>query len=271
MRVALLGLGAILLVLLGLWLSRKPAQVRDWAPDQAISPRATIAGDSATIEGVRNFRWTGPASFTPAWETRRYDLRQLASVWYVLVPFSQTFRGPAHAFVSFGFDDGRYLSLSVEARREAGETYGVFTGLLRKFELIYVAGDEQDVIGRRAVYDDDDVYLYPIRASREAVRGMFVAMLERMNALHDRPEFYNTLTNNCTLNLVHHVNQLSPGLVPGGWRILLPGYSDVVVQRLGLIDSTLPLETARRRFRINDRARAALDSPDFSAAIRRAE
>lgn len=266
--------GLILLALvpvLGLalvWLMATPRHERRWAPDQAVLPRAVFDGKRVRIEGVRTFRWTSATESEPAWEDREYDLDRLATAWYVLVPLTRTWRGPAHAFVTFGFDDGRYLAISVEARREASESYGVLKGLLRRFELLYVIGDERDLIGRRAVYDGVDVFLYPIRADRTSIRAVFRAMLERANGIRERPEFYNSITNNCTLNLVRHVNALVPGRIPGSWRILLPGYSDEVIHRLGLIDSTGAIADARARFRINDRARAALGDPDFSRRIR---
>lgn len=262
----------LLLFLLGLmWSFLTPSHDRRWAVDQSVLPFAEFDGDRVTVHGVRNFRWSSATEFSPAWEDRSYDLRQVATAWYVLVPFSRRWRGPAHSFVSFGFDDGRYLAISIEARREVGETYGVIKGLLRRFELIYVLGDERDLIGRRAVFDGSDVYLYPIRASREAVRSVFRGMLERADKLHATPEFYHTITNNCTLNLVHHVNHLVPGRIPSSWKTALPGYSDEVIHRLGLIDSSGTLAEVRARFRINERARAALDAPDFSARIRAVE
>jgi hypothetical protein len=261
-------LGALALSGLGFWSLLSPSHDRHWSTEQSVLPWVEWAGDSVRVHGVRNFHWTGPTSFEPAWEDRSYRLDRVASVWYVLVPFSRRWRGPAHAFVSFGFDDGQYLAISVEARREVGEVYGPFKGLFRRFELTYVIGDERDMIGRRAVYDGTDVFLYPIRADRAGARAMLTGMLERANQLRDRPEFYNTLTNNCTLNLVRHVNQIVPGRIPSRWRVILPGYSDQVAASLGLIDSTLPLAEARAKFRINDRARAALDSADFSKLIR---
>lgn len=257
------------LCLLGLmWSFLTPSHDRRWAIDQSVLPFVEFDGDLVHVHGVRNFRWTSATDFTPRWEDRSYDLRQVASAWYVLVPFSRRWRGPAHAFVTFGFDDGRYLAISVEARREVGETYGAIKGLLRRFELIYVLGDERDLIGRRAVFDGSDVYLYPIRASREAVRAVFRGMLERADRIHATPEFYHTITNNCTLNLVQHVNQLVPDRIPSSWRIVLPGYSDEVIHRLGLIDSIGTLDEVRARFRINDRAKTALDAADFSSRIR---
>lgn len=269
MRLLLIILGLLALAGTVVWLLRRPSHDRVWSTDQAVLPVAEFGGDSVLIRGVRNFRWTSATTNAPAWEDRSYRLDQVAAAWYVLVPFSDQFRGPAHGFVTFGFDDGRHLAISVEARREQGETYGAIAGIFRTFELIYVIGDERDLVGRRAVYDDDSVYLYPVRAARADVRAMLTGMLQRANGLRARPEFYNTLTNSCALNLIRHVNQIAPGRIPASWRIVLPGYSDKVVHALGLIDSSMSLEQARARYRINDRAAAALDSADFSALIRR--
>ena len=97
---------------------------------------------------------------------------------------------------------------------------------------------------------------------------MLVEMLERANALADAPEFYNTLYSTCTTNIVRHVNTISPRRVPFSYKVLLPGYSDELAFDLGLIDTDLPLEQARRRFHINERALRYADAPDFSHRIR---
>ena len=245
-----------------------PRSDRQWVPQQAVMPRADIRGDSVYVNHVRNFSYTAEEVFTPAYDDRRYDLNKLETVWFIVTPFSKQWRGPAHTFVSFGFADSQYVGISVEARREPGETYGPFTGLFRQFELIYVIGDERDLIGSRAVYGGYDVYVYPIRASRERIRALFLEMLARSNALATRPEFYNTLTNNCTSNVVDHVNHIVPHAVPHGIKTILPGYADEVAYSLGLIDNSLSLDEARRRFRVNDQARRFVATPDFSRRIR---
>ena len=231
-------------------------------------PEIEIRGHLAHVKGVRNFTYSGPGRFTPGYAERTYDLDQLTAVWFVLTPFAKAWRGPAHSFVTFGFADSQFVSISVEARKEPGETYDLFTGLARQFELMYVIGEERDLIGQRAAFQDYPVYLYPIRARPEQVRAMFVGMLERARALRTHPEFYNTATNNCTSNVVRHVNEIAPGAVPGGIRTILPGYSDAVAHELGLIDTRLDLDAARERFRINERARRWIDDPAFSLRIR---
>ena len=246
-----------------------PRSDRTWVPQQTEMARADVRGDSVFVHHLRNFSYTAEEQFTPAYHDRAYDLSQLETVWFVVTPFSTHWRGPAHTFVSFGFADSQYVAISVEARREPGETYSPLTGLFRRFELIYVVGDERDLIGSRAVYGGYDVYVYPIRASRERIRAMFIEMLARANALATKPEFYNTLTNNCTSNVVDHVNHIVPRAVPHGIKTILPGYADEVAYTLGLIDNSISLDEARHRYRVNDRARQYATSADFSKAIRR--
>jgi len=161
------------------------------------------------------------------------------------------------------------VAISAEIRKEKGESFSPWKGLLRQYELTYVIGDERDLIRLRTNYRRDPVYLYPVRASRERVRQMFLHMLGRANHLRSHPEFYNTLTNTCTTNIVRHVNELVPGRVhPWSYKVLFPGYADELAYELDLLDTDLPFPEARRRFRIDDDAQK-VGIEDFSRAIRR--
>jgi hypothetical protein len=247
---------------------RSPRTDRTWIAEQERAPQVVFDGDIVRIANVRSFRYTARRAFTPRYVDRTYDLRKLQSVSYVLTPFKLSFRGPAHSFVTFAFADSQFVSISIEARREPGESYELIKGMLRNFEVLYVVGEEADVIGQRAAFDSSHVYLYPIRATKDKVRAMFVSMLERANQLREQPEFYNTVTNNCTSKLIAHVNAVAPGTVPASWRILLPGYSDELGIRLGLIDAKVDIEKARAQYLINDRARKHLNDSLFSFRIR---
>lgn len=263
---------AAVFVALGVWawihLGPTPAADRDWDPEHSVPPRFRIDGPRVTVEGVRNFSWVGAGDYVPAWENRTYDLGELRRVWFVLTPFSTRWRGPAHTFLSFQFGDDDFLAVSVEARRERGESYGVVKGMLRRFELIYVAGDERDLVGVRALHRSDDVYVYPARVDADAARALFLQIAHSANRLHAEPEFYHSVTNNCTTRIVNHVNRVAPARIPRSWRILLPGHADRLALDLGLLDTDLPIEAARERWFVNERARAWADDPGFSLGIR---
>ncbi|MCP3140912.1 Lnb N-terminal periplasmic domain-containing protein [Pyxidicoccus xibeiensis] len=245
----------------------KPSGERDWAPDLARAARAEVDGPRVTIHDVRDFRYRSTTDWDASWYSATYDTRELTGAWFIVEPFSG-FYGAAHTMVSFGFSDGRYVVFSVEVRREKGETFSAVGGLFRQFELIYVVGDERDLVQLRSNHRKDDVYLYPVDASKERIVSFFLDMVARMNALHARPEFYDTLTSNCTTNLVRHVEKVSDVDVPYDHRTLLPAYSDALAYELGLIEKDAPLEVVRARHHINARALAAEGRPDFSRAIR---
>jgi hypothetical protein len=247
----------------------RPSNQRDWSTDQAVLPFAEFDGPMVRVHNIRNFRYRSVSDFTPAYYDKSFDLRKLEKVWFVVEPFGK-WRGPAHTFVTFGFGNDDYLAISVEIRKEKGESFSPLKGLLRRYEVMYVAGDERDLIALRAKYRGDQVYLYPIRTTPERMRRMLTGMLSRMNKLRAEPEFYNTLTNTCTTNLVRHVNTITPGRIPLRLGVLLPGYSDELALELGLIDTNLPLEEARRKFDITPIATRYAEDDSFSSRKRAA-
>jgi Domain of unknown function (DUF4105) len=250
------------------WAVQRPSNQRDWTPDNARTARAEFRGDSVWVHDVRNTDYVTTSRYTVRWEDRAYDLREVERAWFLVEPFSKDWRGPAHTLVSFQFAGGRFLAVSAEIRKEKGEIFSPWKGLLRRFEMTYVVADERDVVRLRTNFRRDPVYLYPVRATRAQARAMLVDMLRRANQLAEHPEWYNTLTNTCTTSIVGHVNRIVPEKVPLSVKVLFPGYSDRLAYDLGLIDTDLPFEQARERFHVNARALQAGESPDFSLRIR---
>ena len=247
----------------------RPSNDRDWTLDQDRLPWADFHGRRVDIHNVRYAHYRSTSDFDVVWEDRSYDLNRLRSLWFVVEPFSSPdWEGPAHTLMSFGFDGGDYLAVSVEIRKEKGEEFSPLKGLLRQYEVMYVVGDERDLIQLRTNHRRDPVYLYPIRAPRKRIEQMLVNMLRRANQLRETPEHYNTLTNTCTTNIVRHVNELVPGQIPWSYKLVLPGYSDELAYELGLIDTDLPFAEAKSHFRVDDDALRAAGREDFSQAIR---
>ncbi len=246
----------------------RPRAEADWTPNEARMPWFEQDGEDVTIHEVRNSSYGQDGTPRPAWETRTYRLGDLRRVWYAVVPFLRL-RGGAHALVSFEFSDGRYLGLSIEARKEVGEAYAVFAGLFRRFELIYLFADERDLIGLRSHVRGEDVFLYPLRVERGALRRFLLDVLDTANELRSTPRFYNALTNTCLTRLVKHLNAVREKKL--GWRleILFPALSDRLALAEGLLDTDRPLAEARRRHRV-DPTSVPLDAPDFSGRIRAA-
>jgi len=176
--------------------------------------------------------------------------------------------GPiGHTFVSFIFDNASPLSISIETRPKVGEGFAPVASLFKQFELIYVVGEEHDLVGVRANHRREPIYLYRLNTSPEDVRRLFLVYLMRINELVDRPEFYHLFTNSCTINIIRYAN------VAGRTgrldiRHILNGWIDAYLYYSGRINTTLPFGELRRRSLINDEVRAANGAADFSDRIR---
>ncbi len=241
----------------------------EWSPDMARVTTAEFNGNLVTLHNVRHCNYRTAQDYDVTWYDKVVDLDKIRTLDYVMVPFGEL-PGIAHTQLSYGFEGDDYIGVSVEIRRKVGESYDFLKGLTSYFPLHYVIADENDLIGRRAIYDLNDVYVYRANATAEQARAMFVDMLERANKLALFPENYNTLTNNCTTNVVRHVNQVARRVkVPFSLKVLFPGYSDRLAYELGLIASDKPFEEAKQAARVNDAAFIYRNDPNFSRMIRR--
>jgi hypothetical protein len=264
-RRALLAVTVVCAIVVGWWLSIPPRTDRDWMPDVARSPTATIEGNRVTVHNVRNFDYRSETDYTERWETRSFDLDQLLGVDLFLC-----FWGPseiAHTIVSWEFADGSHLAVSIETRKERGESYSAVRGFFRQFEVYYVVADERDVVRLRTDYRGERVFLYRLRTPPEEARALLLDYLREINELAQRPRWYNALTHNCTTAIRYHARQV--GLArPLDWRLFANGHLDELGYERGMLDTSLPLEELRRRSDITDRATAVGLEPHFSARIR---
>ena len=261
--------GGVVVVLLVWYFSLRPSNDRDWQPEVSVTPWARRDGDIVTIHGVRNFAYRTETDFDPRWETREYDLTRLASADLIAVYWAG--KAIAHIMVSFGFGGDDYVTMSIETRKERGESYSPLAGFFRQYELVYIVGDERDLIGVRTTYrrPQEDVYIYRVPAHRERIRRVFLDYIRVINDMHDRPRFYNTLLTNCTTGIFLH-SRVNPEGVPLSWKILLSGYVPAYLYERGRIDTRLPFPELERRSLVNAAAHAAGGDPAFSRRIREA-
>ncbi|RQO46120.1 hypothetical protein DBV14_22860 [Variovorax sp. KBW07] len=254
-------------MLLSWWGTILPSQDRVWADDVARQLVARVDGHMVTMENVRNFDWRSDTDYTPRWETRRYDLDRIRSVDVALSYWT----GPAiaHTLVSFGFDDGQFLTFSIEIRKERGESFSSIGGFFKQFELSLVAADERDVVRVRTNVRGEDVYMYRVLLPRPEMRSLFLAYVDEAASLVRAPSFYNTLTANCTTIVYALAKHIVPGL-PMDWRLLASGYLPDYLYDVGGLTPGYSLEALRADGRITDRAIATDKTPgaNFSQAIR---
>jgi len=255
--------------ILGWWLfAINPSNERQWQPDLAKLPYSTIDGDTVRVHNIRNFNYHSEFDFSPAYYSKTYDLNKLEGFDL----FAVYWMGPAiaHTILSFNFGNKDYLAVSIEARKELNEGYSTIKGFFRQYELTYIVADERDVIRLRTNYRKDppeEVYLYRLKPPKGNARRLFLEYLRKINELHEKPAFYNTLLDNCTTAIWLNT-RINPRHLPFSWKILLSGYLPEYIYESNGMTTRLPFEELQQQAHINPVAQAADQSPDFSQRIR---
>jgi Domain of unknown function (DUF4105) len=264
-RMSVVALIVLYLGVVAWWISISPSHDRPWRPEVAVMPRAFIDGDRVRIAGVRNFEYRTRNDFTVRYEEREVLLSHLTGLDFYVSYWSEGLVG--HTFLSFIFDNAPPLSISIETRPEVGEGFAPISSLFKQFELIYVVGDERDLVGVRANHRNETVYLYRLNTSATDARRLLLIYLSRINELADRPEFYHLVSNSCTINIIRYANAAGR---TGSFDIrhLFNGLIDSYLYHSGRVDTLLSFDELRRRSLINEAARAANGAPDFSERIR---
>jgi Domain of unknown function (DUF4105) len=246
-----------------------PSNDRNWVPDLAKIPFGELNDGVVTLHNFRSCKYITESDFVVNFSDRVFRLSDIVEVDYVVVPFQNT---PviAHTMLSFRLANDEYVCVSSEIRKEIGETFSPMLGVTNQFELIYVIADEKDLIRLRTRYRKADVYIYPTVADETAAQQLFIDIMQRINQLASKPEFYNTFVNNCTTNIAQHVNGISSRRPIGrlNWQVLLPGMSPKYAYELGLLDQSVPFDELRQMAHINPLADQYFDDPDFSRRIR---
>jgi len=249
------------------WSSIKPSNNRDWQQDVAVLPYATMQGNLVTIHNIRNFNYRTETDFDARYYDKTFDISKITSVDLITVYWMGD--AIAHVMISFGFGGTDYVTFSIETRKAKGQEYSSIKGFFKQYGLIYVVGDERDLIRVRTSYRNpqEDVYLYRIRVTSERAQQFFMEYVKMIDDLREAPEFYNTLTTNCTTSIITLIRAFG-GDIHYNWKILLSGYTAEYAYELGRLDTTLPFAELRKRSYINKRAHEAGNDQSFSLKIR---
>nr|WP_294507277.1 DUF4105 domain-containing protein [uncultured Rhodopila sp.] len=259
-------LWAVLTVAVAIWYALdRPSNTRDWAPEYAIPATGVETGRTVSLRNIRNFAYRSETEFTASYYDAGFPLDELESVDLVASYWSG--KAIAHIFLTFGFRGGRHIAFSIETRRQAGFEYSTLAGFFHHYELFYVAADERDLIGVRTDIRHEQVYLYRLRLTRETREALFLSYVRKLDELAVNPEWYSTLTHNCTTGILARAD--APRHIRFDWRVLLSGYAPRYAYQLGLLDDGKSYAELQRDSLIRRPPGAVIDA-DYSMKIRQA-
>ncbi len=263
----LLGFLVVFLLIVTWWIRIPASNNRDWQDDVAILPYATMQNNLVTIHNIRNLNYRTETDFDVHYYDKTFNLNTLDSVDFSAVYWmGDTI---AHIIISFGFQETDFIAFSIETRKEKGEGYSAIKGFFKQYELIYIAGDERDLIRVRTDYrkPQEDVYLYRTNVTPQRAQKLFMEYVRQINMMKEKPVWYNTLTTNCTTNIVMHIKTFSDR-IRYNWKVLLSGYMPLYAYELGALDTRLLFKELRERSYINPKTHLIGNDPEFSRKIR---
>ena len=242
-----------------------PSNGRDWQPDVALLTYAEVKDEEATIHNVRNCDYRSETDYTVRHYDKTFDLTKLQTVDLYVVYWGSPMI--CHTMLSFGFKGSDYVCFSIETRKEKTENYSAIKGFFRQFELVYVVGDERDLVRLRTNYRGEQVYLFRLAVDPAVARQVFLSYLREVNSLKEHPEWYNAITANCTTLIRGHTKPYAKD-AKFDWRILVNGRIDELAYERKSLDQSLSFPELKQRSLVNERAKAADKDEDFSKRIR---
>lgn len=186
---------------------RRPAQVLDSNP--------------AALR-VANVRWQYnpyPQDDKFDWATATIKPELVKEVYFVKKPFAPEWIA-AHSLLAFTFEKGglvdakgnesQALVLTIEAFLREGQTYDLKEGLKNKFGIVWLLTTWEDYVTRTALIDQARLIPYPLKNFSHQQKADMVRESVRLAGVNREGEYYHTITNNCTNNLLIVMNRVLP-------------------------------------------------------------
>ncbi|MEZ5947267.1 MAG: DUF4105 domain-containing protein [Hyphomonas sp.] len=243
--------------------TKQPRHDRAWYPHLSRLPHVELEGGVFSIAPYGNWTYTEDAPKDMVWtEVPPHRISDVRRVWFVMEPHPGL-KMMAHTFVMFEFGEGDLIGLTVEARKETREEYSALAGAFNKFELMFYWASPRDLMTRRAVMMDRELYMYPLELTRGEAEAYLTALLEKTISIEQRPRFYNTLTSNCTNELA------KAAALPWDPAFIFTGGADKALYRLKRIAGEGGFDAVHERARVDQRVREIADLPEteFNAAL----
>jgi len=229
---------------------KKPSLNLNWEDESKILPSVNFVGSTIKIKNLRDWRYKTDEVISKKYYDDSFELEKLSKVYLLFNPFGQ-WDGVGHSFLLFEFEDNKTFSVSIEARKEQGEKYDFIKGILNEYEVWYAVGSSADFFTNRAIFHQEDLYIYPLLISKVAGQSLLLDIADEISSLEKNPKFYNTISSNCTNLLADSANRVKDNSVPWHYARIFTGFIDNQLYDLGYIPHDKPFEQIYQEARID--------------------
>jgi hypothetical protein len=240
-----------------------PSLSRAWEPNQAILATIAINGDDISMRNIRNTEYRSATDYTPTYYDRAFKVSELQRA--CLVKETLDGIGNAHLMITFQFPGPEWVVFSPEPRLERGETFSALPGLFRRYEMAIMVTSEIDAIYLRTKVLAHPVTMYDLRLDDEGLRTLFTSMVARESELARVPEFYHTIFNSVSGNLMKPLRAVATKHLPG--PLFFPSNADRLAYDLRLLRRDVTFDLLAGGGMITDVARASEADSSFSERI----
>ncbi len=208
----------------------KPEEINFYDPSNEVQlpkylpkrKQPVLISSNGSIFQIQNIRWHSqpPSENSFDWRDVSIDVSKIKNIYFVKKPFPPESIA-AHSLMLFTFEKGGVIDsngnetdsivLSIEAFLREGQEYSLMEGMKDKFNIVWILATWKDYSERMVYFDKDSkkLVLYPVKLANEAKKELLSYSLSQ-SAVNREGEYYNTITNNCTNNLVILINKTLP-------------------------------------------------------------
>ncbi|MFM2414772.1 MAG: hypothetical protein RI911_465, partial [Candidatus Parcubacteria bacterium] len=202
--------------------------------------------DVFTLSNIRNITYRGEefANYTTEWLQQKYDIRDLQKVWFIENNYASL---QSHIMLTFEFSGSRFLSVSVEVRKENAQDFEVWHVLYKNFYVFYILATEYDIVYLRTNIRKSPTYRYELNLTPDQQKALFKSICSSMQATYDNNLLYKVFRSDCVTTLLKnflaagipvkkHFWDWSPtrvlyrsGLIKGEWKSLDEVYERTLI------------------------------------------
>jgi len=223
---------------------------------------ARLLADDGSVMTISNVRWSTGTILESEfdWATAKIRPDMIKNAYFVKKPFPPEWIA-GHSLLLFTFKDGGLtddkgnksagLVISVEAYLTEGQTYSITQGLKNNFFIVWTLATWEDYASRVVQYEKDapKLILYPFNFGDSQKSALLRESLKQAT-VNRAGEYYHTVTNSCTNNLVIVINNVLPDskkirmwTIPSlvyNFRATMPVWVPPLLQKKGIIGGELP-------------------------------